>query len=119
MEPNHMPLNYAMNPAYGVVAVADEGPYCVCSTIPEVPREYEVPIENRKLNISVTTTDDGAQNMPSQQSPTCGNDGIEIVYEGVSSTVCDTKGRDGDSNNCCITEMQGSDGENDYYINNP
>ena len=113
-----MPLNYAKNPEYGVVTVAGEGPYCVYSTIPEVPRDYEVPIEDRKLNISVTTTEGGAQNMPSQHSSSCGNDGIEIVYEGVSSTVCDTKGRDEDSSNCCVTEMQGSDGENDYYVNN-
>ena len=70
--------------------------------------------------VSIPSTEDGAQNMLSQHSPSCGDDGIEIIYEGVSSTVCaDTKGRDGDSSNCCVTEMQGSDGENDYYVNDP
>ena len=67
------------------------------------------------------TTEDSAQNVLSQQSPTCGGgEGIEIVYEGVSSSsaVGDMKVSDGD-NNCCITETQGSDGENDYYVNDP
>lgn len=75
------------------------------------------------------STENSAQNMLSQRSSIHGDEGIEIVYDGVKDTVSDIKGSDGDTVNDlkrsdgesshCVSVIQGSDGESDYYVNDP
>ena len=53
MEPNHLTLEPATNPAYGVVTAADEDLYHVYDTIPDAPKVYEVPIKGNKLQVPI------------------------------------------------------------------
>ena len=53
IEPDHLTIKHESNPAYGVVTAADDDPYHVYDTIPDVDREYEVPNIGSKLQVLV------------------------------------------------------------------
>lgn len=90
MEPN----NLTMNSANGVTT--NEDLYHTYATIPDVPREYEVPIKDSKLMASI--------------QPHPGND---------ESTEKDNVEGSNEQKYYYVNNVQGNKGDSDYYVNDP
>ena len=94
MEPNHLALTYENNSAYGVATDGD--PDHLYDTIPDAPREYEVPSKLQTPIQPPTYNDESRQKV---QDVKGSNDGRDVN---------DVQGNDRDS-----------DGDSDYYVNDP
>ena len=92
MQSNSLALNFKLNSAYGVAT--DDEVYHLYETIPDVPREYEVPIKDGERQVSIE---------PSTNSDRSKQENHDV--EGSSDYY--------------VNDVQGSDGDSYYYVNDP
>jgi len=94
VESKHLVLNFTLNSAYGVAT--DEEPYHLYESIPDVPRENEVPVRENKL-----------------QAP------IQLPTHNVASWQKVQDVEDSNDSNYYVNDVQESDRDSDYYVNDP
>ena len=95
VEPNPLALNFKLNSAYGVAT--DDEPYHLYETIPDIPREYEIPIKESHLQAPI-------------QPPTHNDESRQQAHDVEGNT---------ENSDYYVNDVQGSDGDSDYYVNDP
>ena len=87
-------LNFKLNSAYGVAT--DDESYHLYETIPDIPRECEVPIKDSELQAPI--------------QPFIDNDESRQENHDVEGSTC---------SDYYVNDVQGGDGDSDYYVNDP